>query len=76
MNKVLRVELTEEERQELDKYLINYPFGQISHILRHAVRDFIRVEKERESIRKDGILLKEAQKSGDQSRKGSRAKKT
>ena len=69
MNKVLRVELTEEERRDLDTYLIGYPFGQISHILRHAVRDFIRVEKE-----KAELVRKEAQ-SGYQSRKGSRTKK-
>ena len=70
MNKVLRVELTEEERQDLDNYLIGYPFGQISHILRHAIRDFIKVEKE-----KAELVRKEAQ-SGCQGRKGSRTKKT
>jgi hypothetical protein len=70
MNKVLRVELTEEERQDLDKYLIGYPFGQISHILRNAVRDFIKVEKE-----KAELVRKEAQ-GGYQGSKRNRSKKT
>jgi len=71
MNKVLRVELTEEERKELDKYLLigDYPFGQISHILRRAVREFIKSEKEKE------LVKKEAQ-SGYQSGEGSRTKET
>jgi hypothetical protein len=53
MNLVLRVELTKSEREELDKYLLvgNYPFGQISHILRCAVRNFIKEGKEKELIK-------------------------
>ena len=72
MNLVLRVELTEEERKELDKYILigDYGFGQISHILRRAVRDFIKIEKEKESAAK-----KETQ-NGDQSRKRGGAKET
>ena len=71
MNKVLRVELTEEERRDLNKYLINFPFGQISYILRHAVRDFIKREKEREQSQ-----LKELEaQSGSQGSKGKRIKK-
>lgn len=70
MNKVLRVELTEEERQDLDTCLVGYPFGQISHILRCAIRDFIKGEKE-----KAELVRKEAQR-GHQGRKGGRTKKT
>ena len=73
MNRVLRVELTEEERRELDKYLISYPFGQISHILRHAVRGFIRAE--REKVEKAILTQKEAQ-NGYQSGERKRTKKT
>lgn len=66
MNKVLRVELTEEERRDLDKYLIGYPFGQISHILRCAVRDFIKVEKEKvELVRKE---VKDGYQGGERKR--------
>lgn len=69
MNKVLRVELTESERKDLDLYLVGFPFGQISHILRQAVRNFINTERE-----KAELLRKEAE-SGSQGRKGSRSKK-
>ena len=70
MNRVLRVELTEEERKELDKYLINHPFGKISHILRCAVRSFIKEEKEKAE------LAQKETKGGDQSNKGRRIKET
>ena len=73
MNKVLRVELTEEERRLLDKYLINYPFGQISYILRSAIRAFIKAEHEKEQAT---ILAQREAQSGHQGRKGSRTKKT
>ena len=45
MSLFLRVGITEDERKELDKYLINHPFGKISHILRRAIRAFIEEER-------------------------------
>ena len=68
MNRMLRVEVTEEERQELDHYLTNYPHGQLSHILRCAIRNFITEEREK-------LAQKEAQ-SGYQGRKRLRTKAT
>lgn len=65
MSLFLRVGITEDERKELDKYLRNYPFGQISYILRRAVKEFIHAEK-----------LKEEPQHDDQSRKRLRTKTT
>lgn len=48
MSPFLRVGITEDERKELNKCLTKYPFGQISHILRKAIKEFIQSEKIKE----------------------------